>query len=296
METQYTHINELGQLNSKSKKEAVVNAFRNIKSFYKNSHSIPAESYVFRARLGSSVLQPERYLDLSYNPNFDMIKIGRANPDKIPIFYGTTHPNFNKIDQTTAIKVAIMECSQLLRENNNENGIELGCVSRWRLTRELKLFSFFNYDFGVLTDPMIIDFNKQLNDQIMLNSGQPARDLEINRWIATIFAERFNSEDAHKYQISSMLANNFMSKGHDGIIYPTVQGEGTTINVALTAKAADTLKLEYVTQIANLKAKGLTRTFFTKQSAEIINGKILTWTNCTSVSYTHLTLPTTPYV
>lgn len=273
----YKHIPNLGILNNQSSKEDVIQAFKQIKSFYRNFATLLPETYIFRARLGKSELIPEYHAELSYNQN---PSIGRANPKGTPVFYGCTNPDFSKPIQGHAMEIAIQETSELYRNPTNKNDIELGCVSRWRLTKPLRLFPMFNYDFGNQTDQIVIDAKNEFNRNLMSLSPNPERDIEINHWLSTLFAFRFKKDDKYKYQITSMLAKNFMDKDHDGIMYPTVQGNGTAINIALKPSAADTLRLEYVARISIFKKMSQINKVFLQQSQNIVNGKILSWENC----------------
>lgn len=273
----YKHIPNLGILNNQSSKEDIIQAFKKIKSFYRNFATVLPETYIFRARLGKCELIPKQHSELSYNPN---ASIGRANPKGVPVFYGCTHPDFSRPNQGHAMEIAIKETSEIYRNPVIKNDIELGCVSRWRLTKPLKLFPMFNYDFGDQTDPIVITTKNQFNENIRSLSPNPERDIEINHWLSALFADQFKNDYEHKYQITSMLAKNFMDKDHDGIMYPTVQGEGTAINIALKQSAADTLRLEYVARISIFKKFNQINKVFLQQSEDIMNGKILSWKNC----------------
>jgi len=273
----YRHIPNLGILNNQSSKEEVLQALNKFKSFYRNYANVLPETYIFRARLGKSELVPNSFSELSYNPN---PSIGRANPAEFPVFYGCTHPEFSKPIQMHTMEVAIRETSHLYRNPTIRNDIELGCVSRWRLTKQLKLFPMFNYDFGEQTDEMIVNTKNLFNENLRNLSPNPERDIEIIHWLSSLFAHRFNENDNSKYQITSMLAKNFFMENHDGIMYPTVQGSGTAINIALKASAADSLRLEYVARIAVFKKFNQINKLFLQQSQDIIDGEILSWYNC----------------
>lgn len=273
----YKHIPNLGILNNQSSKDEVIQAFKEIKSFYRNFATVPEESYIFRARLGNTELIPNYHSELSYPPS---PSIGRANPKGVPVFYGCTNPDFSRSIQGHAMEIAIKETSELYRNPTNQNNIELGCVSRWRLTKPLKLFPMFNYDFGEQTNKIVMDAKNEFNKNLKSLSPNPERDIEINHWLSTLFAYRFKKVDTYKYQITSMLAKNFMDKDHDGILYPTVQGNGTAINIALKPSAADSLRLEYVARISIFKKINQINKVFLQQSQNIINGKILSWENC----------------
>lgn len=169
---QYKHVPELENLNNYSEKQRIKDAFNNLKSFYRNTLTLKPEVYVFRSRIGKSELDPKSYSELSYNPFKENIGIGRANPKGHQVFYGNTHLDFSEETQAKSMFTSIKETSNIFRSSSKMNAYELGCLSRWRLTKELKVFTMFNYNFGKSTDSLIVDYRNQFNTMIDEKSKQ----------------------------------------------------------------------------------------------------------------------------
>lgn len=271
----YNHINELGKLNNQSTKEDVLLAFKNIKSFYRNTILIDKGAYIYRTRFCNLETNAINSNELSYNRHKDKIEIGRCNPKGYQVFYGCTHKEFKKELQSKAQLTSILETSEFMPSKKEEP--QTGYLSRWRLTKELLAFQLFNFDFGSSTDPFIRLYKESGLKMIDEMSPIPERDKEINMWLATQFAEKFDIFDTKKYEITSMMSIFFLENNCDAIIYPTVQGNGVTLNVALNAKAADTLQLEYVTKFEINIKNDIRETKFLQDTSKIVNGNIQGW-------------------
>ena len=253
----YKYAIELNELSVNSELDDVIEVFKKFKSFYRNTMIMSENLYLFRSRLEDEEFPIIDKQELSYIGDSSKVKMGRANAEKEQVFYGATNLTLAKIDQDAAAQTAILEGSKKRREENENDFVEYGYLSRWKTTKSLKLFSFLNFDFGSNAHPKILESKHQVIDNLKNMSKSPNRDIEINHWIASIFAYDFKLNDKNQYKISSLLSHNMM-KTHDGILYPSVQTDGIALNFALNKAAADTLTLERIIKMENFRQNGIT--------------------------------------
>jgi len=275
----YPELNKLREIKVDSSIEEIIQAFKDIKSFYCNFAIVPEKSYLFRTRLSNKKFVPKDSTELSYNPEKEYVGIGRANPKEYPAFYGCTHPYFSKEEQIVAINLAIKEGSGIFRKSELYNDYEVGCLSRWTLTKPLKCIAFLNHDYGSNANELILKHKDDFKKDIYKNSPSPEKDWEIHRIIAENFAKEFKDDDPNKFRFTSLLAKNYYENGYDGIIFPSVIGNAEGLNIAIKPSAADSLKLEYVAQIVNIKKNGFFNTIYVKQAENIKENKIENWEN-----------------
>lgn len=252
---EYKHALQLNKLNEYSELHIVESVFNEFKPFYKNEIVLTEDSYLFRSRLENSKFNVKEKQELSYIKNRDNVKLGRANLEKKSVFYGSTNPRKTINYESHAIETAILEGSKKRREDNDNNFIEKGYLSRWMTTSQLKVFSFLNHDFGLNIHQDLKVMKDKVVENIRLKSPLPERDLEINHWIASVFAMDFKESNNDAYKISAWLADELM-KNHDGVLYPSVQTNGVAVNIALTSESADTLRLAKVLEIDYFRNSG----------------------------------------
>jgi len=247
----YKEAIALNQLDSDSKYEDVSKAFGPFGSFSKVSYMVPKGTYLYRSRLQDEPFEIVDRKDLSFHPNPEAVAIQRANRAGVQTFYGCTNFDFSNFDQKNAIQTAILEGSNMRRSRTPYDFEEYGYVSRWRTTKELKVISFLYYDFSKKMHPSLQAAKKICESYIIKTSANKARDLEINQWLANIYAKEFDEADPNKYIISSELSFRFLKNEHSGILYPSVQTEGMAVNIALHKEAEESLELEYVVEVRN---------------------------------------------
>lgn len=268
----------LYELDHSSQSEVINDVFNRIKSFYRIRIELDAGSYFFRARLEDNPFEIVDKSEISYHPIASQVSIQRANPKGVQTFYGCTNVDFSKEDQEAALKTAILEVSKNRRNKSNLDFKEYGFVSRWRTTKKLNIMSLLYYDFNGELFRKLRDVRDEIEHIVSNKSGRPSRDLKINHWLSKIYATEFEDNSENRYNISSKFAFNFL-KNHDGLLYPSVQTSGMAVNIALTKNAADTLELEYVSEIENYQRQGNTGVDFKRHSLDIENGKIRNWKN-----------------
>lgn len=208
---------------------------------------------------------------LSYNPNLKMNKIGRANLENQPVFYGCL--------QTEVLKG--YECSgfellPLINVGFNKHQIVFG---KWVLTTH--------------TDFVLIGGRASLkhNCKASINrNGNFAKQLKYNNRVSkalkiidTFICKEFNKtvkeNEPWNYKISAAYSNILRESGRCGIIYPSVKTSGAGLNIAIFKESVDTGLIEFQKAIHSLFYFRNTDVIneFTKEAISI-NGK-LEWKN-----------------
>lgn len=278
------------ELTEESSLEKIKEGIRSLGKFTSMDVTIPSENHgvkgcIFRSRLGSSKLIPQSEAEVFINPDFSKISKGRANPEKYPVFYGCSPPIISRPEQSLSMITAIKEGSKIYRQKNELNQFEQGCITRWELTKGLKLLAFVNHDFGGNTNPRIKNFKQFLKDRIWaLNISQEEKEerWEVNNLLAELFAKSYNKDDSYenRYNISSYFTKCVLEKtDYDGILYPSVINDGSGINLALSYDAAKSLKLVYSATIVNYTKEGNFVVEFLQQTEDIKNGIISNYEN-----------------
>jgi hypothetical protein len=173
--------------------------------------------------------------DYSYNSDIDKIKIGRANYEKQPIFYGST-------DRITSL------AEVRLLYNNGDEETSRYVISRWDIISPLQL--------TVVIDPIkvlkhqapeligIAKFIEKCQNDFK-DDDEISDFIEIYKYFSAKFAEPVKQGEEYKYKLTAGFSNFIYSKLKtcDGIIYQSVQYP-LKFNVALKSDAIDNGKLK----------------------------------------------------
>lgn len=208
---------------------------------------------------------------LSYNPNLEMIEIGRANLEKQPAFYGCL--------QTEVLKG--YECSgfELLPFTNvgyNKHQIVFG---KWVLKTHT--------DFVLVGGGASLKHNCKAS---IIRNDNFAKQLKYNNQVSkalkiidTFICKQFNKtvieNEPWNYKISAAYSNILRERGRCGIIYPSVKSSGAGLNIAIFQESVGAGLIEFQKAIHSIfyfRNKDVINEF-TKEAISI-NGK-LEWKN-----------------
>jgi hypothetical protein len=169
----------------------------------------------------------------------------RASIEGRSIFYGST----TKIDESFCQTICVSECASILN-HPKDNGIEYEeyvTMGKWRVIKPITLVALaYKKDFHNVNEELA-NMHKSF---LQFCKEQPGKEDEI-LLVAEYFAEEFSKQvgdnERYKYKISNLFSEILYERGAQGIIYPSVKGEGRGFNVALTPKTVDnSMKLEKV--------------------------------------------------
>jgi len=241
-------LSVLKSLNDDDNAEAIAGAIRSLSSFNSMIVTLDKHLYVWRARLEQSLFEIKNSSEVSFNPNIDGIKRGRANKEKESVFYACFAPTAKSVDiqaSSDSILGAGQESSKQFKSKILFD--EFGYISRWRLIDEIKVTAFINYPFSG-EHKRISDFRDDfevMNEQI---STTPERDWEINNWIAEKFARDYPTAYKNAYHITSMIASNGYRQ-NEGIMFPSVRMTGKVLVVAIHNSSCHKLQMDKIIKV-----------------------------------------------
>ena len=250
MKTKKYKIEKIKDTNSEKE---IIEAIKELGTFTSFKLTIPKGSYLMRGRFNLDDWGLESTDGISINPETDKIPKGRCNPEKYPVFYCCSHPCSCKKHQRRTELTAISESSKLYRKETELILWEYGYISQWEVTTELNMTAFLNYDFGDKTDSKIILYREKFKQQLFANYPDAKESWKINNLISKHFAKEYEENDKHKYKITSILSKHIMDTKSDGVIFPSVMKYGSGINLVVSQKAMNKLKLVNIKKIKNTK-------------------------------------------
>lgn len=192
--------------------------------------SVDSDMYVYRARLIDTLTEDITAINTySYNHNKSQVKIGRANLEGFPVFYGA-------VSQDTAIRET--------KVTHNDNPILY--ISKWRLAKGKKIstvnFIFDDSKIGLVEHTKSFNMAREERMKEMLNiysSDKQEAFMYLFKEVGNIFFD----ED---YKISSFLAHYYLYEGKekfqydiDLILYPSIQSNYQGFNFAINPDFAD---------------------------------------------------------
>lgn len=164
--------------------------------------------------------------ELSYRRDVENIGIGRANPEKFPVFYGA----ISSAEVEQGYIFSTYETSHLTRTNTN--GIDTLTMSRLVVKEDFEVVA-------IVTSPLYHDrfkLSKDMNaDHENFIASGFLDSTEDQKLIAEFLGNQFSQHVApgqdHLYKITSELALKYYEQGCKGIAYPSVQGNYQGFNV-----------------------------------------------------------------
>lgn len=209
---------------------------------------------VFRARLNDTEEGFYSKCQLTYKPQQLNKTCQRASTPNATMFYGSILPDDLKEGELDNARViASYEAIPWLRDKKVK-GKRAITYTKWIVTQDIKLIAILQhgnfYDKSSYTKKLMDDFELFLNQNI----DKKEETIAFTTFIASEFAKEVDSSKDYNYLISAAFTESIVSLGYDGVLYPSVQLDGTGFNIALTPKTADTkLQLEVVMECSAYK-------------------------------------------
>jgi hypothetical protein len=169
--------------------------------------------------------------DLSYNPNSNSIKYGRANHLNQSVFYAT-HKKETALFETSKV---VKEKLQGVKENIT--------IGKWIVKRPFIVGA-------IISDPTFLDKNNEALKlyQTFLKkfpSFQDTKAQELMKAMSDIFAENIDEKEDFKYKISAAFFNNIIETSYreglplNGLLFPSVEYEKNDVNIAVIPDIVD---------------------------------------------------------
>lgn len=196
---------------------------------------------LIRQRVNEKGKNYHRVSDLIYPPVSCVIGYERANLPYQPMFYASSFSDDFESDKVPLPRVvALMETSAFYRDRST-SGIERSTVSRWDIIEDLELAAMpFIADYSMACE-LIKTIKEKWNNEIGKYHVNPD-GLELIMYMANEIGKSFAS-NVEYFKIANfvnyLLNINEKTRVVDGIIYPSVPGAGSGINVALKPSAVD---------------------------------------------------------
>lgn len=173
-----------------------------------------------------------------YKPQQFNTTYQRASTPNQTMFYGSMIPEeLEKRDLDSERLIVSREASPWLRDNNT-CGVKRITYSKWEVTSDIKLIAILQhkefYDASSLTRKVVNDFHQFIKD----HQDYEESSILVSDYMAHEFAKEGTSED-YNYLISAVYTNYILTKGFDGVMYPSVRVNGQGFNIAITPEASD---------------------------------------------------------
>ncbi len=198
---------------------------------------------IIRARLNEKVSFSTRE-ELQYKPQkYNHEHARGSTPDKT-MFYGAILPDVINVNEVNNARLtASLEVSSLLR-NNIPEGKEKITFSKWVVTNPITVMAMcYHKDFINKSS-----FSDELNPvyQKMLQESPEwiqKKSMIITEYLASEFAKK-NITCPCDYSVSAIFSEFCVTKGLDGVLYPSVKADGMGYNITISPDAVDkSLKL-----------------------------------------------------
>ncbi|WP_319229526.1 hypothetical protein [Draconibacterium orientale] len=190
---------------------------------------------------------------ISFKPAAYNTTYQRASTPETTMFYASVIPegelSTSEIEYSRII--GAWETVDVLRENSD--GERLITFGQWQIQEQVSVMTIFdpNLDYQVKYINEVRDFyNKQ---RLPEDLNQIRND--VLGYLAFEFSKVVSKGNNHDYMISAILTELATANGADGVLYPSVQGNGAGLCVSLHPRIMNKLKLVKVLQ-CKLTKKG----------------------------------------
>lgn len=204
-------------------------------------------THVYRARpnLGKELFLHKRDISYISEPSkVEEIKIGRANVEKQPIFYGSISSNEVKEGRVPAI----FETACLSDIDFNTDYYMT--IGQWELLEDIELFEIIFHDEAIAKNSYVREaFGNQVDNLRGLDKSRKEYAITLQKFLCSQFGRKTNCKEnnSDKYKISASYAQVVYNLNVNGIVYPSVQTNFEGLNVALLPSVVKTsLKLKRV--------------------------------------------------
>lgn len=162
----------------------------------------------------------------------------RASTPNQTMFYGSMIPEeLDQGDLDSERLIVSREASLWLRDDNT-CGVKRITYSKWEVTSDIKLIAILQhkefYHASSLTRKVVNDFHQFIKN----HPDYEESSILVSDYMAHEFGKEVTGED-YNYMITAIYTSYILSKGFDGVMYPSVRVDGQGFNIAITPEAAD---------------------------------------------------------
>lgn len=181
--------------------------------------------------------------DLSYKPQKFNRTYQRASTPYETMFYATAVPDIVEPGELENMRViGIAETIPMMRDLK-KSGYQKVSFGRWYVKETLNLLAIVHKDSYSKES----SFTKELVEAFHeASKNVPKEIVEKSLKIQTYLAEEFSKENLrgdYDYMISAIFTQIAVSKGYDGVFYPSVRVGGRGFNIAITPEASKKMGL-----------------------------------------------------
>jgi len=181
--------------------------------------------------------------DLSYKPQKFNKTYQRASTPYETMFYATAVPDTVEPGELENMRViGIAETIPMMRDLK-KSGYQKVSFGRWYVKETLNLLAIVHKDSYLKES----SFTKELVEAFHeASKNVPKEIVEKSLKIQTYLAEEFSKENLrgdYDYMISAIFTQIAVSKGYDGVFYPSVRVGGRGFNIAITPEASKKMGL-----------------------------------------------------
>lgn len=183
---------------------------------------------------------------ISFKPAALNTTYQRASTPKNTMFYASVIPegDLSSSEIQYARITGAWETVDILREN--KDGERVVTFGQWQIQEQISVMTIFdpNKDYEIAYINEVRDF---YNSQTLPEELNQLRN-DVLGYLASEFSKVVEKDSNHDYMISGILTELAISNGVDGVLYPSVQGSGAGLCLALHPRVMNKLKLLKVLQ------------------------------------------------
>ncbi len=229
----------------------VQDAIRTLGKLPLTTLTIPKGALIYRARSHRSATRFHFPQQVSFNPDLESVRMGRANAPGKPMFYGS----YSYAPLVKALLTVCMETSKVMRDK--KLGFQTFTVGVWEVRRPISIPMLHgkNADFY---DPMAAEIRDDMEKRsTSLTETLREKVAMLNLLLSREFGKRVASTDpSEKYLVSAAFADMLYDVGSDGLAYPSVEANSNGQNVALTPFAVQKWLVPVGAQLVQFHRKG----------------------------------------
>lgn len=229
--------------------EKVKQVIRGFRTYPLNVTEFNIGNVVYRIRPNTDGKSFTSATDLSYKPQSYNKTFQRASSPQATMFYGSIIPFENLNSEVDMARViAATEASNLIRNKDSADGVEIVSFGKWRVLETIRLGTVVYSDIDRNVTPYAKGRAKYLIELLEKSPDIASQGKLMMDFIASEFSKKEIRGD-FDYIISALFSERIIEKGFDGVIYPSVRAEEKGMNVAILPNVVDNrMRLEGVVE------------------------------------------------
>lgn len=200
-------------------------------------YSLSEGKRIVRARLNEENDSFAKKSDVNYLPQELNNSFQRASTPELTMFYGAVLPEELSPEEVQMERItAACETSKLWNKDTESIETETLTFSQWIVKNEIPLVAFIDpKNEGNNKTQLSQELYKMTHGLVNENPDLLRPTLKISKFFSDEFSKVVErGADDYNYIFTAILSNQIINGGAGGILYPSVQTEAKSINVAVS--------------------------------------------------------------